>query len=302
MATDKNFGQFTTLDNTTILNSDYLVGISGIGKNSNPPTNHEQKITINDIANTISSNFKAINSENANLISGNQTQDIIMNGSDITNCANMVKAWVNFNGFGIDIGGPYDTQFPVYATWSFTGNQTSGTVLANVGSYYANFAVGQRIIVSSAQTHNDTLEPNLNNNWIVTSIIKQTSTVAGKITFNVAPGPTTGGGATDSTMTINPAPALASYNVSSIRRNAAGDYFIFFTNNLKDNFYSYAAMGAAKAGANYAININGPLTSTAGGLTNDASKYKNSVNILYQYTGTTADIDSVDISFIIFGN
>ena len=89
---------------------------------------------------------------------------------------------------------------------------------------------------------------------------------------------------------VTTATIRASYNVSSVTRNGAGDYTVNFTNALSD--------------ANYAISVNGYQTTTGGVLIGYAqgSTYTTSATRITTVNSAFTNTDMQNVSISVFGN
>jgi hypothetical protein len=307
MATDKNFGQFTTLDNNTLFSTDNFVGKSSLNGG------YEQQIQMQNIGDIISKNFIASNSVQVNALAAGQTQDIYMGGNDIQKCINLPKAWVNFDGFGSILD--YLTLNATnngtgVGNWSVNGTLITVSLTGSIGGTvldYSNFlAVNQQIIVSDAKDSLGNSQPNLNGIWVITSITPYNATkkTGGTVTFNIKNAPTNQNGGN---LTINPNPIYASYNVSSITKYSTGQYKINYLNPLNDVYYSYSGM-LSKAGNNYSLSIYGSRLATAGSATSPITTIENiktttSTDIaIVGNNNNTGFADCMYISFVVIGN
>lgn len=91
----------------------------------------------------------------------------------------------------------------------------------------------------------------------------------------------------------------ASYNVSSVTRNAAGDYTITFTNALTDANYSLCGMAVGYATGNPA----GVCISLCGNSSYSAAPLGKTTSSVRVLSGTYAiATDSYEVSVNIFGN
>jgi hypothetical protein len=231
-------------------------------------------ITFNDTTSLTSANIGT-----AQLVNGSVTAAKLGTNEQKQIC----KAWVNFNGATIMTGA---TNAPSSQIISCSSGATTGTWTApswnasEVGTIYKFTQIGGVTGGTLGGVDVSTLG---------VQIISLTSTVA---TFRFLSGTTssaqsvTGTGSSASGFSYIGTGIHSSFNVSSVTKNAVGDYTVNFATAMSD--------------ANYATFVNGNLGTV---LTNETAAFNPTTsNCQIQVSRNGVLFDSTRVTFSIFGN
>jgi hypothetical protein len=187
----------------------------------------------------------------------------------ITNCPTTAKAWVNFNGLtaGTFTGG------------ASTISRTAGSTTATITTTNDHGLTGGVLYVSAT--------------GLVTGYYGISSIVSSKV-FTILTGASTAISSAAATIAVSP--IRSQYNVSSISKAAAGDYWINFRTPCAD--------------ANYAVSVTGSATSEAasgyigfeGDQSSPLSGSRTIAGFRFGFTNTATGTTPFSGNVIVFGN
>jgi hypothetical protein len=272
---------FNDIPITTPVNStDYLVGYRN---------NFESKMTAANVASYINSNYTYTNSFNTKQLIGPLSVPLNMNGYQISNCKNGIKAWITFNGILLNNTSQNNngTGDPCVRVGSPVFSTTDPTEINyNINSYTYTFSayhIGISTLLSQYQEIFITT-PSISGFTQILSF-----PTANSFTFKYIN--TNSNIATPISITWYSKANLSSYNISSVTRVSEGCYRIQFLSGVfKDSYY--ACMGGSMEDSCYSVALAGSDTSVT-------EKTSQSVQI---YWNTSANGDSSMVFFAAVGN